>query len=131
MASPLRFRHGVHPPEHKELTEHLATRRMAFPSEVVLHMRQHAGKPATPIVKEGDRVERGDKVAEADGWVSVPIHTSAAGRVAEVGLFPHLDGTYETAVRIEVDPHSAQAPREQRGSWTIFGSPRSGACSSS
>ena len=26
MRSPLRFRHGVHPPEHKELTAHLAVR---------------------------------------------------------------------------------------------------------
>ena len=111
MSSPLRFRHGVHPPEHKELTEHRKVRRMPFPSEVILPVRQHAGKPATVIVKEGDRVERGDKVAEADGFVSVPIHSSVAGTVAEVGLFPHPDGTYETAVRIETDPRSAQAPR--------------------
>ncbi len=50
-------------------------------------------------------------IAEADGWISVPIHASAAGTVAEIGLFPHLDGSYETAVRVAVDPHSAQAPR--------------------
>ena len=30
------FLHGIHPPEHKELTARLAIRRMPFPSEVVL-----------------------------------------------------------------------------------------------
>ncbi len=106
-----RFRHGVHPPEAKELTAHLPVRRMPFPAEVVLPVRQHAGRPARPIVREGDRVERGDVVAEADGWVSVPIHASASGRVVSVGLWPHPDGSMETSVRIEVEPWSAQAPR--------------------
>jgi electron transport complex protein RnfC len=40
------FAHGVHPPEHKELTAHLPIRRMPYPDEVVLPLRQHAGKPA-------------------------------------------------------------------------------------
>jgi electron transport complex protein RnfC len=111
MIRPLQFRHGVHPPEEKELTAHLKVRRMPFPDEVVLPVRQHAGKPAKPIVKPGDRVERGDRVAEPDGWISVPIHASASGTVTDVGLWPHQDGSYETAVRIAVDPNSAQAPR--------------------
>ena len=84
---------------------------MPFPAEIVLPLRQHAGRPARPIVKPGDRVERGDMVAEADGWVSVPIHASAAGRVESVGLWPHPDGSTDVAVRIQVDPYSAQAPR--------------------
>ena len=46
------FLHGVHPPESKELTAHLPIRRMPFPDEVVLPLRQHAGKPAIPVVKK-------------------------------------------------------------------------------
>ena len=106
-----RFRHGVHPPEHKEQTEARKIRRLPFPDEIVLPMRQHAGKPARPIVRVGDEVERGDKVGEADGFVSVPIHASASGKVVEVGLWPHPDGSMVEAVRIAVDPHSAQAQR--------------------
>lgn len=105
------FRHGVHPPEHKDLTASLPTRRMPFPSELVLPVRQHAGKPARVIVKAGDRVERGDKVAEADGWVSVPMHASAAGTVTQVALSEHPDGSFCPAVHIAVEPYSAQAPR--------------------
>ena len=109
--SRLTFRHGVHPPEHKALTAGARIRRLPFPREVVLPVRQHAGKPARPIVKPGDRVERGDLVAEPDGWISSPIHASVSGRVVSVGLWPHPDGTHDTAIRIEAEPYSAQLPR--------------------
>ena len=105
------FRHGVHPPELKELTEHLQIRRMPYPDEVVLPLRQHTGKPAKVIVRVGERVERGDKIADADGFISAPVHASASGIVEEIGIWPHPDGTYDTAVRIKVDPYSAQAAR--------------------
>lgn len=105
------FAHGVHPPESKELTAQLPIRRMAYPKEIVLPLRQHAGKPATLCVKVGDRVERGDKVGEADGYISVPIHSSAAGKVVDVDWWPHPDGTMAMAVRILVDPYAPQIPR--------------------
>jgi len=109
--SRLTFRHGVHPPEHKALTAEVPIRRLPFPKEVVLPVRQHAGKPAKPIVRVGQRVERGDLVAEPDGWVSSPIHASASGEVVSVGLWPHPDGSHDTAIRIAVEPYSAQIPR--------------------
>ncbi|MGD8239701.1 MAG: electron transport complex subunit RsxC, partial [Armatimonadota bacterium] len=80
----MRFRHGVHPPELKELTAAEKIRRMPFPDEVVLPLSQHTGAPAKPLVRAGDRVERGDMVGEADGYVSSPIHASAAGTVTAV-----------------------------------------------
>ncbi len=107
----LTFRHGVHPPELKELTESLRIRRMPYPDEVILPLSQHTGKPAKVMVRPGDRVERGDKIAEADGFISAPVHSSAAGTVEEVGLWPHPLGSYSAAVRIKVDPYSAQAAR--------------------
>ena len=105
------FRHGVHPPETKHLTEKVPVRRMPFPEEIVLPLRQHAGKPATLLVKVGDRVERGDKIAEADGFVSVPIHASAAGTVKDIRLCPHPDGSMAESVVIAVDRFSPQVPR--------------------
>jgi Na+-translocating ferredoxin:NAD+ oxidoreductase subunit C len=107
----LGFLHGVHPPERKELTEKVPIRRMPFPDEVVLPVRQHAGKPATLIVKRGDRVERGDTLAVADGFISAPVHASASGRISAIEQWPHPDGTTAMAVRIDVDPRSAQVPR--------------------
>jgi electron transport complex protein RnfC len=111
MPGRLKFRHGVHPPELKQLTAGTPIRRMPFPTEIVLPLSQHTGKPATPIVQPGDRVERGDKIAAEDGFISSPIHSSTAGTVQEVGLWPHPAGDYKTAVRIKVEQFSAQAPR--------------------
>lgn len=84
---------------------------MPFPDEVVLPLRQHAGKPAVPVVKPGDHVERGDVVARADGFVSVPIHASAAGRVVDIDWWPHIDGSMAMAVRVKVDKHAIHLPR--------------------
>lgn len=105
------FRHGVHPPESKSATASQPIRRMPFPSEVVLPLRQHAGKPAKLVVRVGDWVLRGDVIGEADGFMSAPVHASATGRVSAIGLWPHPDGSMDTAVRIAVAPFSAQVPR--------------------
>ena len=111
MAISLGFRHGVHPPEEKELTNQLPIRRMPYPDELVLPLRQHAGKPAKLCVKVGDHVERGDTVGEADGFMSVPIHASAAGTVVDVDWWPHPDGSMAEAVRIKVDRYAPHIPR--------------------
>ncbi|MFQ5457146.1 MAG: electron transport complex subunit RsxC, partial [Myxococcota bacterium] len=105
------FRHGVHPPDNKALTAGIPIRRLPFPDEIVLPLRQHAGRPARPIVREGDRVERGDTLAEADGHLSAPIHASAAGRISAIGLWPHPEGVHAPAIRIAVEPYSPQALR--------------------
>ena len=105
------FLHGVHPPERKELTATLPIRRMPFPAEVVLPVRQHAGKPAKILVRKGQHVERGDLLAAADGFISSPVHASASGRIAAIEQWPHVDGSMALAVRIAVDRYSAQVPR--------------------
>ena len=84
---------------------------MPYPDELVLPLRQHAGKPAKVCVKVGDKVERGDKVGEADGFMSVPIHASAAGTVVDVDWWPHPDGSMAEAVRIKVDRFAPQVAR--------------------
>jgi electron transport complex protein RnfC len=105
------FSHGIHPAEHKELTAHLPIRRMPYPDEVVLPLRQHAGKPATLVATPGQHVERGDLLAAADGWVSSPVHASASGWIADVDWWPHPDGSMCRAVRIRVERYSAQIAR--------------------
>ena len=105
------FRHGVHPPDSKALTNTVPIRRMPFPDEVVLPVRQNAGKPARLIVRAGDHVERGDTIGVADGYVSVPIHATATGTIRAIDWWPHPDGSMEQAVRIAVDRFSPQLPR--------------------
>ena len=51
-----------------------------FP-RVEIAFRQHIGAPSVAIVKDGDWVERGDKIAESADGLSLPQYASISGRV--------------------------------------------------
>ncbi len=51
---------------------------------VRIPLSQHIGAPASAIVKAGDKVERGQMIAEPGKGLSVAIHASISGTVAEV-----------------------------------------------
>ena len=75
---------GLHPSEHKEFSEHLPLRRFPAPLTVVIPLSQHAGAPATPLVKAGDHVKTGQKIGESGGFISSNIHSSVSGTVTDV-----------------------------------------------
>jgi len=97
------FRGGVHPPDRKKATESLPVTDARLPDRVVIPMAQHIGAPAIPLVKVGDLVKKGQKVGEAAGAVSVPVHASISGKVLAVGSFPSPMGFDATSVVIESD----------------------------
>ena len=51
---------------------------------VKIQMSQHIGAPAMPIVKAGDSVSKGQKIAEPREGLSVAIHCSIDGKVEKV-----------------------------------------------
>lgn len=112
------FRHGVHPEDFKHMTRDLAIERIPFPDEVVLPVSQHLGAPSIPTVSPGDYVYRGQRIGDAGGFVSSPLHASITGRVKEIELHHHPSGNMVEAVVIERDPHSPQALfGERRTDW--------------
>lgn len=92
------FSHGVHPPEEKELTQAKAIRRMPFAPEFIIPLSQHTGAPARPIVREGQEVVRGEPIAEAGGFVSVPMHAPASGVIEKIGLARDVRGGMSPAI---------------------------------
>lgn len=78
------FKGGVHPPEQKELTEHLSIETMPLPSKVTIPLVQHIGAPCKPLVKPGDLVKTGQVIGEMGGFVSAPVHASISGKVLRV-----------------------------------------------
>jgi electron transport complex protein RnfC len=87
------FRHGVHPPEAKDETRGLAIRQFPFAPELVVPLSQHIGKPAAPVVKEGEEIVRGQVIAEPQGFMSTTMHAPASGTVKRIGLVPSQLGT--------------------------------------
>ena len=49
-------------PHHKN-TADMSPIKMPPPKDIFLPMSQHIGAPATPVVKVGDEVKRGDQIA--------------------------------------------------------------------
>jgi len=52
--------------------------------DLVYPLSQHIGAPATPIVKKGDYVLQGQKIAEATGFVSAPIYATVSGTIKAI-----------------------------------------------
>ena len=78
------FNGGVHPDDAKSLSKTCTIDQKPLPSEVVLPVSQHIGAPARVIVEKDQTVSKGQLVAEAGGFVSVPVHASISGTVKAV-----------------------------------------------
>jgi electron transport complex protein RnfC len=102
------FPHGVHPPESKHETSGKAIHRFPFAPVMIIHLSQHTGAPSKPIVREGQEVARGQKIAEADGFVSVPMHAPASGIIKRIGLAPSTTGRMIPAIYLQPFPASSQ-----------------------
>ena len=80
---------GIHPVEGKEPTEHKALVRFPAPETVVIPLSMHLGAPATACVNVGDYVKVGQKIGEAAGFISAPVHSSVSGTVVAIEDRPH------------------------------------------
>ena len=94
---------GVHPVEGKEPTEHKALVRFPAPKTAVFPLSMHLGAPATAIVAVGDHVDVGQKIAEASGFISAPIHSSISGTVVAIEERPHASRGSCTSIVVEND----------------------------
>jgi len=95
---------GVHPVENKGRTAPLAICRLPEPDTVAINLAQHAGRPAKCIVAVGDTVKVGQKIGEADGYISANLHASVSGIVRAVEQRSHAtQGDTALSVVIEND----------------------------
>ncbi len=106
------FRHGVHPPEEKSETRDLPIRQFPFAPVLAIPLSQHLGRPSRPVVRDGEKVTRGQCIAEADGDLSVPMHAPASGRIVRVAPMPSISGRMVDGIFLEPQPGSTQETLE-------------------
>ena len=94
---------GIHPTEGKEPTEAKELVRFPEPKTAVFPLSMHLGAPATPIVNVGDTVKVGQKIAEASGFISAPVHSSVSGTVVAIEDRPHASRGTCTAIVVASD----------------------------
>ncbi len=102
------FDHGVHPAHLKSQTESLPIQRVPFGKDYIMPLGQHIGVPCQPVVQAGERVQRGQLIAEPGGFVSAALHSPVTGTVHAIGDFRGVDGRFEAAIHIEADPFATQ-----------------------
>jgi len=96
---------GIHPPEHKDLSNRTPIQPAPLPKRLVLPLTQHLGAPAEPCVTLGERVLKGQQIAVASGFVSAPLHAPTSGVVSFIGPqpYPHVSGMLANAIVIDSD----------------------------
>lgn len=108
---------GVHPPESKEITEHLAIEKMPLPAQVEIPLLQHFGAPCQPLVNKKDRVEEGDLIGQVQG-LGANVHASITGTVTNVGTSIGPTSLNIPSVTIDRDteaPDKIYTPLDWRG----------------
>jgi Na+-translocating ferredoxin:NAD+ oxidoreductase subunit C len=94
------FYGGIHPPEEKQYTENIPFSVMPAPAQIILPLAQHLGKQAKALVKKGFEVKKGTLIAESDGFISSPVHSSVCGSVTGVGKEVNSSGFPKDSILI-------------------------------
>lgn len=106
------FKGGAHPYDGKKMSRDCPIEILNPGDTLVYPLSQHIGAMAKPLVKAGDRVLVGQKIAEKGGFISANIHSSVSGTVKAIekrlvatggmvdSIIVENDGMYEEAASI-------------------------------
>jgi len=106
---------GIHPSEEKR-TKNCPIEKVPAAAFVSIPLLQHIGSPATPLVKVGDRVLKGQMIASCAPGLSCPVHASVSGVVSaiETKAVPSGEGvviTIENDFKEELCPSVSPFPK--------------------
>lgn len=99
------FHGGIHPDEHKTLSNQSHIQTLAIPPELIIPLNQHSGRQAIEVVAVGDKVKTGQLIAAAQGDLSANIHASSSGTVTAIDERPiaHPSGMRDRCIVISTD----------------------------
>ena len=117
---------GLRLQAHKKGSTAQTILEVPIPSQLILPIEQHVGEPAQPVVGVGDRVLKGQLVAEPDGELGAPVHASSSGTVVAIESWPvsrrrgdkapciviECDGKDEATPGIGLTDYASQAPAD-------------------
>jgi len=106
---------GLRLPAQKSAATAMPFQKVPVPSQLVLPIAQHVGDPSHPIVGIGERVLKGQLIAEADGTLSAPVHASSSGKVIAIEPWPvsRRNGDNAPCIIIECDGEDRHIERAE------------------
>jgi H+/Na+-translocating ferredoxin:NAD+ oxidoreductase subunit C len=113
------FHGGIHPPENKTQSNSAPIQTLALPPLLILPLNMHIGAPAKPIINVGDHVLKGQKLADANGMVSVPVHAPTSGTITAIGprAVQHPSGLDAPCIVLQPDGQDRWTERHPIHNW--------------
>ncbi|MFN2361813.1 MAG: electron transport complex subunit RsxC [Marinobacter sp.] len=117
------FSGGIHPPEHKSISTASPIRHCGIPGRLVLPLQQHIGDPAEAVVKVGDRVLKGQKIADITTGMGVPVHAPTSGVIESITEHPvpHPSGMADWCITLTPDGEDQWCSRNPVGDFRALG----------
>lgn len=103
------FAHGIHPPERKNFSSDVPIEVIPSAKSVLLPLMQNVGAPCAPVVKARQMVVYGERVADAQAFVSAPLHSPINGKVLKTGVTTLPNGRHVPAIPIEAEGDQVSA----------------------
>ncbi|WP_326938212.1 electron transport complex subunit RsxC [Avibacterium sp. 21-595] len=99
------FAGGIHPPEMKSQSNHVPIRPAALVETYYVPVKQHAGNAGNLLVKEGDKVLKGQPLTLGEGLRNLPVHAPTSGIVTAITPYiaAHPSGLPELTIQIQAD----------------------------
>ena len=88
---------------HRKNTENCATVDFPLPAKIRIPMSMCMGAPCQPLVKIGDEVKVGQKIADSEAAFSAPIHSGVSGKVTAITDYQTAMGAVCKMIEIESD----------------------------
>jgi electron transport complex protein RnfC len=100
-----KIRGGVHPHDRKSLSADRPIEDLPLPPLLHIPLQQHIGATATPAVRRGQKVAKGDLLAHSQGMISAPVHAPTSGRIVGIGRYPahHASGLNVHTITLQPD----------------------------
>jgi electron transport complex protein RnfC len=100
-----KFNGGLHLPDHKAESTGRPVQKAPLPAQLILPLQQHVGAPAKPVVQPGEQVHKGQRLAQADGYLSAPIHAPTSGQILAIEERPiaHPSGLTAPCIVLATD----------------------------
>ena len=96
---------GIHPHDCKRRTAQSAIETPPLPDLLRIPLQQHIGAAASPVVRRGQHVLKGELLGRGQGKITAPVHASTSGRVVDVGEYPahHASGLSTLTITLQPD----------------------------
>mgnify|MGYP001195539055 CR=1 FL=1 len=102
-----RFHGGLELPGHKAESTGRPLLPLGIPHLLHVPLAQHIGAPAVPLCAPGERVLKGQRIAQAEDYIGAHVHAPTSGRVVEIAEhpIPHPSGLSAPCIVLESDGH--------------------------